>query len=153
VEQSDQTTCVADCLFVPDDLFASTRAGILRFVLVFFASKLLVCLAHGKDKQQGVGRARYEGEQLGFVDAEHVVESKLLGKAKLVDERGHDLRVVLYKTRRVSADAPACRAMSYVLPRGMNLFFPAGTSGLSSAMLVVSVWWNYVQSNKEGTVR
>ena len=106
MEQSDQTTCVADCLLVPDDLFASTRACILGFVLVFFASKLLICVAHGKDKQQGMGRARYEREQLGFVDAEHVVEGQLLRKAKLVDERGHDLRVVLCKTRRVSADAP-----------------------------------------------
>ena len=114
MEQSDQTTCVADCLLVPDDLFTSTRACILGSVLVFFASKLLICLAHGKDKQQGMGRARYECEQLGFVDAEHVVEGKLLRKAKLVDERGHDLRVVLCKTRRVSADAPACRTMSYL---------------------------------------
>lgn len=42
---------------------------------------------------------------------------------------------------------------SHVLPKGMNLFFPAGTSGLSSAMMVVSVWWNYVQSNKEGRLK
>ena len=41
----------------------------------------------------------------------------------------------------------------HVLPRGMNLFFPAGTSGLSSAMMVIYVWWSYGQSNKEGRLR
>ena len=84
MEQSDQTTCVADCLLVPDDLFAGTRACILGFVLVFFAPKLLICLAHGEDKQQGVSRARYEREQLGFVDAEDVMECELIRETELV---------------------------------------------------------------------
>ena len=144
MEQSDQTTCVADGLLVPDDLLTSTRACILGFVLVFFAPKLLICLAHGEDKQQGVSRARYEREQLGFVDAEHVVEGKILRKAKLVDERGHDLGVVLYKT----CECGCSRMQGHVLPRGMNLFFPAGTSGLSSAILVISVWQSYSPKKK-----
>jgi hypothetical protein len=62
------------------------------------------------------------------------VECELLRQTELVDEGGHDIRVVF------------CRALAdhvgnvsrKVLPRGMNLFLPLGTSGdVSDAMVMV----------------
>ena len=135
VKQPDQTTGIPDCLLVPDYLFSGAVAVVLGLVCVLVATELLVCVAHREDQKEGMGGARHKGEQLGLVNAEDVMEGELLGEAKLVDKRGHDLGVVLCKT----CEWRCFRVQGRVLPRGMNLFLPAGTSGLSSAMVVGSV--------------
>lgn len=98
MEQADQSAGVCDCLFVPDHFFLVTVSIVLGLVLVFLAAELLVCLAHGKDKKEGVGRSRHESEQLRLIDAEDVMECELLREAKLVNEGRHDLGVVLCET-------------------------------------------------------
>lgn len=95
MEKADQTTGIANCLLVPDDFFFRAVALIQRLVFVLLNTELLVGLANGEDEEQGMGRAGHEGEQLGLVDAEDVVECKLLRQPKLVDESGHDFWVVL----------------------------------------------------------
>lgn len=133
MEQANQATGISDCLFVPDDLFCIAASIVVRLVLVLLATECLVCLAHGEDQQEGVSGSRHKGEQLGLVDAEDVMEGELVRETQLVDEGGHDLWVVLCET----CQAGCCCSQAGVLPRGMNLFFPAGTSGLSPAMAVV----------------
>ena len=86
MKQSNQATSIPNGLLVPYHFFLSTVTVIFRLVTVFLATGLFVCLAHWKDKKEGVGRPRHESEQLGFVDAEDVMECELVRKAKLVDE-------------------------------------------------------------------
>lgn len=106
MEQTDQPTGISNRLLVPDNLFLSTIAFVFRLVVVFLATKLLVCLAHGEDKEEGVRRARHESKQFWLVNAEDVMERELLRETKLVDERGHDIWIVF--CRNISALLLSC---------------------------------------------
>lgn len=100
MEKADQAASIANGLFVPDHLFVWATAGVLGAVFVFLDAELLVRLTHGKDEKQGISRPRNKGEELWIVDAEDIVELELLGEAQVVDERGHDLGVVLWTPRQ-----------------------------------------------------
>lgn len=95
MEQANQATGVADSLLVPNNLFVRAIALIFWPVFVFLDAELFVCLAHGKHKEEGMGRPRYKGKEFGVVDTEDVVEGKLVRQTELVNEGRHDLRVVL----------------------------------------------------------
>ena len=95
MEQANKTTSITDCLLVPDDLFIRTMTLVLVLVLVFLHAEGLVRLTDRKDEEQSVRGPRDERKQLGLVDAEDVMEFELLGQAELVNERRHDVWVVL----------------------------------------------------------
>lgn len=129
VKQTDQTACIFDGLLVPNDRLAIARAVVLGLRRIFLPSELLVRFANGEDEEEGESWAGNEGEKLWFIDAEDVMEGKLLGETKLVNEGVHHLRVVLYW--RVSCLEGATVLIECGIPRGTKLFFPVGTSGLS----------------------
>lgn len=113
MKQADQATSIPDCLFVPDNLFLGTVTLVFRLVFVFLTTKLLVCLAHREDKEEGVGRSRHESEQLRLVNAEDVMECEFLRKTEFVDEGGHDLRIVFCQSTHISIAASIFELMSH----------------------------------------
>lgn len=135
MEKANQPTSIANGLLVPDNLFLRAVSLVFCLFLVFLDAELLVCLADGKNKQQGVGRPRHKSKEFRLVDAEDVVEGQLLRQAELVDEARHDLWVVFWG---VLLDAGRRGGWDCVLPSGTNRFLPLGTSGeASEAMLVL----------------
>lgn len=65
----------------------------------------LVSVADREDKEKGVRRARDEGEELGLVDGEDVVELKSAGEAEILEESGHYFGVVFWEERRLVENA------------------------------------------------
>lgn len=78
MEQADQTTGIANGLFIPHNLLIRTVALVLGPVFVFLNAELLVCVADREYQEQGMRWAGHEGKQLRLVDAEDIVESQLL---------------------------------------------------------------------------
>jgi hypothetical protein len=95
VQQSDQATGIANGLLIPNNLLIRPVALVLGTVFILLNAELLVCLTDGEHQEQGVGGAGDKCKQLWLVDAEDVVESQIRGQTELMDQRGHDLGVVL----------------------------------------------------------
>ena len=78
MEQANQTTSIADGLLVPHDFLVWAVALVLWLILVFLDTELLVCVAHGEDEKESMGRPRNEGKELGIVYAKDVMECELV---------------------------------------------------------------------------
>ena len=96
MQQSNQAARVTDRLLEPHDLLVGPAAIVLVLGGVFVAPEFFVSVVNGKDEEEGVGRARHEGEQVRVVDAVHVVEAEGAGEPELVHEVRHHFRVVFW---------------------------------------------------------
>lgn len=94
MQQANQTARVADRLLEPHDLLVGPAAVVLVLCGILVAPELLVSVVDGEDEEQGVGRARHEGQQVGVVDAVHVVEAEGAGEPELVHEVRHYFGIV-----------------------------------------------------------
>ena len=94
MQQSNQAARVTDRLLEPHDLLVGPAAIVLVLGGVFVAPEFFVSVVNGKDEEEGVGRARHEGEQVRVVDAVHVVEAEGAGEPELVHEVRHYFGIV-----------------------------------------------------------
>lgn len=94
MQQTNQAARITDRLLEPHDLLVGPAAVVLVLCGILVAPESFVSVVDGEDEEEGVGRARHEGQQVGVVDAVHVVEAEGAGEPKLVHKVRHYFRVV-----------------------------------------------------------
>jgi hypothetical protein len=107
MKQPNQPAGVANGLLEPQNFLLRPRTRIFLRVFVFFEAKSLIGFCNRKDEKQSVGWPGDEGEQLGFIDAENIVETDSGAQTKLVKERGHHLWIVLWGVLQLPGLGPS----------------------------------------------
>lgn len=91
MQQAHHAASVANRLLEPHDGLVVALAAVFGQRDILGQTGALVGSGDGEDQQQGVGRARDEGEELGFCEAVDIVDGEVGLEAEVVEELGHQL--------------------------------------------------------------
>lgn len=113
MQDPNQPAGVPNGLLVPDHRLAVSFSRVLVLATVFLYTESLIRFADWKDQKECICRARDKSEEFGVIDAENIMEREGVGKAKLVNQGGHNFRIVFCDTESVGTDGENSRDVDH----------------------------------------